>query len=144
MELMILFIASRYGASIDEPVQQRYGEKTFQYYASLGKNTESLSYRNLYLYGPAFEMLVVAIQKTFHWIDPYTIRHSIQGLTGLLGGIVLFNLLLLVNIPRLYSFFGSLLLILNPYWLGHSFINSKDIPFATFFLFSIYSFFKFL
>ena len=88
-------------------------------------------FSNLRFYGPGFELLSALIYRP--WPDlAYLLRHVLSALAGLL------------TIPALYRIgrhFGSAwigllagaALLLMPRFYGHAFINSKDIPFACLF-----------
>lgn len=62
------------------------------------------------------------------------LNHLNAAFFGFLG-ILITGILGLMLGGRKLMFFGAALLLLLPTWLGHSWMNSKDIPFATSYLF---------
>src|SRR5262245_18704315 len=85
--LLILAIATNgnYAISIDEPVQQRYGELILAYYSSGFTDRSLFAFENLYLYGGLFDVLATLIVRVLPF-DIYSIRHVLCALIGI-GGI---------------------------------------------------------
>jgi 4-amino-4-deoxy-L-arabinose transferase-like glycosyltransferase len=120
-----------YGITWDEDVQARYGEMALDYFLSGGQDNSANSYYNLKYYGALFESGCAAVYRLLG-SDPYLTRHLCIAITGLL------TLLAVVLFGRLHNsscvpLFAALALLLTPRFYGHSFNNSKDIPFACFF-----------
>ncbi|MCU1348638.1 MAG: hypothetical protein JWO56_1668, partial [Acidobacteria bacterium] len=117
---------AQYGITWDESIQSRYGELSLRYYATAGHDHSGEQLRNLRWYGPLFEMLPAAVYPPApEW--KYAIRHLFIVLTGfaaLLGAGVYCTLIGADPIA------GQLLLAFLPHFYGHSFNNSKDVPFA--------------
>jgi hypothetical protein len=129
-----------YGITWDEYVQNIYGNYTLNYYLSGGRDSSAVTYRNLSYYGPFFETITAMCIKIFPNY-PYEVRHAVIALCSAVT----------LLITGLYSkefkkksviIFAPLILLLMPRFYGHSFNNSKDIPFACFFICSIYSIIK--
>ena len=124
--VIAMLTVSHYGLTWDEGVQSRYGELVLRYYASRFADRSAIEFLNLQLYGPLFESSAAAVYRFFpeHEID---IRHALIAFTGFLtilgAG---------VACARLEGSGGlaSLALLMTPQFYGHSFNNSKDIPFA--------------
>src|SRR5579872_7276205 len=67
---LVAFTFGDYGISNDEGVQQRYGELIVRYYASGMTDQTVFHFKNLYLYGGLFDVVVVGLQKLLP-LDPY-------------------------------------------------------------------------
>lgn len=124
-----------YGVTGDEEVQKNYGDKALAYYESMGEDKSCLSYKNLYYYGAFFEVLTSAATKYLfsEKIDPYTVRHFINALFGVL--LILFTGRLAYKVSDSWkiAFWALLFCFLYPRLFGHAMNNPKDIPFACFF-----------
>jgi len=126
---------SDYGITWDENVQARYGEMALDYFLTGGENKSANSYYNLKYYGALFESGCAAIYRSLG-SDPYLTRHFCIAVMGLL------TLIAMVLFGRFYKgaclpLFAALALLMTPRFYGHSFNNSKDIPFACFFTWSM-------
>jgi hypothetical protein len=133
-----------YGISWDEPFQRAYGHAVYDY---VGKgDTRFLEGPNKY-YGPAYELLVVGLEKGLGLADSrsiYLMRHLI-GFLLFFAGVGVFYLLcrrLLGNWGA--ALLGSLLLALHPRVFAHSFYNPKDLPVMVMFIVSMYTLVRFL
>lgn len=145
--LFMPILSFDYGISGDEDVQHNYGEKLVDYYLTLGEDQSALEYKNLYLYGGLFETLASGAARAFNPLFEtnyeYEIRHVLNALVGCLA-------LLIVGLFGKYlggwrgGLLALLLLALSPRFFGHSMNNPKDIPFAAFYIMSLYFMIKFL
>jgi 4-amino-4-deoxy-L-arabinose transferase-like glycosyltransferase len=117
-----------YGVTWDEPRHQRYGELVLGYYRSLGADRAFLDYFDLYLYGPAFDLLVAALQQVLP-MATYGARHLVTAGVGLLGIAATWRLARRLAGPRA-GFLALVLLAAAPDWYGHLYHNPKDVPFA--------------
>ena len=134
---IILLTFRDYGASWDEPSAAYYGELVLSYFTSgfqdLRANAQEY-YRN---YGAAFELLSASLyQFAPEW--KYDIRHFLAALAGLGGVAGLMRFAGLFRDPWL-PIFAGLALALLPRYYGHAFINAKDIPFACFFAWGMFT-----
>ncbi len=138
--LPVMVLLSRdFGISWDEGQLNAYGELLFSFYTNGFDLHPILSYYNVAQYGGVVELLAACAQKVFSGTDPFVVRHALVACFGWLG-LVFAGLLG----KRLFGVWGGilsiLLLVLSPRYLAHSMINSKDLPFAVFYLGSIYAF----
>jgi hypothetical protein len=117
-----------YGITWDEDLQARYGEMSLDYFLSGGRDTSYKEHYNLRYYGALFETVCAAIYRSTGF-DPYATRHFCIALTGLLTVVAV---MLLARRWRGWEVvvFAGLALLMMPRFYGHSFNNSKDIPFA--------------
>jgi hypothetical protein len=141
--ILVLSTYQSYGISWDEPVQHGYAVEALRYYGSLFQDKAVLSAKyNAYYYGAFFEVL----SELFHYVIPvgiYESRHLFYALTGLLGILGCWKLVRFLVNPAA-AFWTAVLLALYPSYYGHMFINSKDIPFAVFYIWSLYYLVRFL
>jgi hypothetical protein len=124
--VVALLTFRQYGATWDEPVQSRYGELALRYFATAGGDQRADTFLNLKWYGPFFEMVPAAVYR-YAPSHKYEIRHLFIALTavGAVAGAGAYAALLGIE-----PLFGQLALLFIPQFYGHSFNNSKDIPFA--------------
>lgn len=134
-----------YGISWDEPACRRAGIVASRYITDGDQSL--LSYRDRF-YGTAFETFLVLAEKL---LPPHADSRSVFMLRHLLifllfySAVFVFYLLVTRAFPsRLYGLLGCLFLVLHPRIFAHSFYNSKDLPFLSLFIMSIYTLVRFL
>lgn len=131
-----------YGMSWDEPAQHFYGSHIANFFGTLFKDRSALSYADLYLYGGFYEFIVRVIAKIFGeftgWFTVYEVRHLVTAVLGLFAALGAGNLAKTLSGSDRARFFTVAFLILNPVFYGHTFMNTKDIPFAAFYIWAIY------
>ncbi len=135
--LMVVCVADDFGISWDESVQAEYAERVWNYFATGGQDRACNEYLDLKYYGPTVDLAAVALYRHFP-ADKFTIRHLASALLGLLTLVPLYGLARLVGRPWLGVIAGIALLLL-PRFVGHAFVNSKDIPFACLFAWSMWA-----
>ena len=141
-------ISFDYGISWDESYQDEYGEFVYRYFRSGFTDRSALHFDELHrwprlgrglslqLYGALFEVLCSIAEK----VSPFTrydTRHLLNSVVGWLGMFYAARIGGLLMGPRA-SFLTLLLLLLSPHYFGHCMNNSKDIPFATGYVASLY------
>jgi hypothetical protein len=120
-----------YGATWDERFQQELGRDAAAWFASGGGDTRALSGGspgNLHLYGAAFE-IVAELAAAALPFDPLETRHLVNALVALVG-VAGTALLTRRMAGSRAAFLAAALLLSTPFWWGHGFANSKDVPFA--------------
>lgn len=131
-----------YGMSWDEQTQRNYGRIVFEYV--FGDGTELLTYHDRQ-YGPVIEFILYAAQRAAGLMessDIYPLRHLLTYLLFVAGIGGLFLAARADKNSRLSVFVGCLFLVLSPRIFADAFYNSKDIPFLSLYLLSIYTLFK--
>ena len=131
-----------YGISVDEPAQRRLAIFTADYI--VGKNDYLLQAHDRN-YGVAFEMLLLFIERILVLEDSrsiYLIRHLLTHFFFLIGGLVCYFLAYRLFNNRLLAIFAMLLFLLHPRMYAHSFFNSKDIPFLSMFMVTLFLIFR--
>ena len=125
--------AHLYGISVDEPLQQSYGESVLAWYRTLGKDTSFLTAfpTNDYMpeHGGVFDAGIAALQALFSGADPWLVRHLATGLFGLLG-VVAIALCGYELGGGWVAFAAALGLWLYPRYYGAIYNNPKDVPAA--------------
>ena len=144
--LVVLGVAVHrdYGLSWDEPFQAAYGHQVFAYVfqgdAGLFQGT------NKY-YGPAFELVLVGVEKMAGITDLQTVyfmRHLLTFLLFAAGVYFFYRLNVRIFASRILGLLGALFLVLSPRIFAHAFYNPKDVPFLAVFVISIYTLVRYL
>jgi len=133
-----------YGIAWDEPSQQEIGQLNYEYL--IGESDSLASYHDRF-YGAAFEMPLYFLQKAFGITKTaaiYNFRHLITHLTFLIGVAFFFALVYKIFQNFNTALLGSIMLYIHPRIFAHSFFNSKDIVFMSFFIIGLYSLFLLL
>ena len=132
------------GMNADDKMQNEYEQKLMDYYGTFGKDTAALYLpkTDMHMYGGIYEITSGVANKAIGTSDPnnltyHTVRHIFNALFGFLA--MLFTALLAKQIAGWRAGLLALVFIyLSPRFLGHSFMNPKDIPFAAGYIVSIY------
>ena len=132
-------MSKRAGNSGDEDgFQVPQGQNVINYYKTDGKDTTCLNYKDvMQYYGSSFDVVTEYINSTFHIEDISKSRHICNSLLGWMAIVAVGLIAYLVGGARA-GVFALLLMFLSPRFLGHSFNNPKDIPFAAGVIWSIY------
>jgi hypothetical protein len=143
--LFVLILATfrQYGIAWDELWHVNYGQAVLDYY--LGRlrgapDLTAISYRNLYLYGGAFDLLATVFVRLFERltaVGSIELRHLVTALVGLLGIAGAWACARRLA-GEAAAFWTALFLALTPVYYGHMFFNPKDIPFAAGYIWSLY------
>ncbi|MBT3602222.1 MAG: tetratricopeptide repeat protein [Candidatus Latescibacteria bacterium] len=134
--IIVLLTFSEYGITTDEPLHVTYGEHIAQWYGSLFRDHTVFTASNLWLYGGFFDTVIYVLKHVVP-MDVYELRHLMCALLGVLGVLGAYKIGALIGGPRA-GFLAALFLILTPRYYGHVFNNTKDIPFAVGYLWSLY------
>ena len=142
-----LFLVRDFGVSYDEPDYYLYAQNSVDAYGSFFAlaYTPSFGPNDLPNYGPAFiifpELVLRFLRVIFRDVFAPDIWHFSYFVLFQLGGLCLY--LLARRWFQSWSAWGVLLLYTSqPLLWGHAFINPKDIPFLSFFLFTLWSGFR--
>jgi hypothetical protein len=132
--------APAYGFAWDEYEQRHIGEVCYNYIFSGDLFYFEYNARD---HGAIFELFLFIIEKTIGITenrDIYLMRHVISHLFFLIGALYFYKLIFLIYKNKVLSLLGFLLLVVHPTIYGHSFFNSKDIPFLSLFIICFYQF----
>ncbi|OGC50570.1 hypothetical protein A2716_05195 [candidate division WWE3 bacterium RIFCSPHIGHO2_01_FULL_40_23] len=138
-----VFVYRDYGVPWDEKIQQEYGVEVFNHVFLRDKKPLDKIDK---FYGPVFEVFLVGAQKIFNLSDSreiYFSRHFLTFMTQY-AGVLFFFLLLRKRFGTWLSLLGSAVLVLTPRLFAHSFYNSKDMVFLSFFIINVYFVLQFL
>jgi hypothetical protein len=145
--LFILFIVTGlliykdYGLSWDENMQ-RFNNGYVNYNFIVNEDYKSLKEGHEKYHGPAFELLLIAIERISNLTndgDIFRLRHLINFLFFCIG-ILFFYIIVYKQFKSVFiATIGTAMLILSPRIFADAFYNSKDIPFLVMTVLSIYS-----
>ena len=139
-----LAVLDDYGVHADEFIQIRNAETNLRYLADgdIDAFTSGLWVDSDKFYGMAFEAPLLLIERAFGIDDaPRAVnlsRHLHSSLLYLIGGLFAYLLALRLFGSRLLALFAMGFFLLHPRIYGHSFFNSKDIPFLAMFIVALF------
>ena len=131
----IISLYDDYGITWDESVQSKYGELVVSYFRSGFTDTRCNEFLNLRFYSPLFEAICALLYAPVQDLK-FEVRHACIAVTAVLTIPGLVKFARLFRDP-LVAVFSSLALLMLPRFVGHSFNNSKDIPFACLFVWAM-------
>jgi hypothetical protein len=136
-----LFITPDYGVNWDDPVQrERIGISNWDFITHT--NSGNLVNGADKYHGPAFEILLIAVEKTLHLTDMHDImlsRHYAVFVFSVSVLIVFFLFCRRLFDSSLLGLLGMALLLLTPRIFAESFYNPKDIVFMGAMVWAMYS-----
>jgi len=136
LSVVVLLTFRNYGVSWDEGLQDGMGESVLRFFTSQFQDKSALDMGDLNNYGGFFE-LIGAIAARVLPFGLYESRHLLIAVCGVLGILAAWKIGRFLSGPGA-AFWAATLLALYPPYYGHMFMNSKDIPFATFYAWSMY------
>lgn len=133
---VVLIVFRDFGITWDEDWQKIYGDMLLSYYLSGFHDVSAFYFENLYYYGGLFD-LVASFANTLSPLGVFETRHLMGGVVGVLG---------LAGTWRTARYLGGdragllalVLLAITPGYVGHSFFNPKDGPFASGMIWCLY------
>ncbi len=136
-----LSIYKDYGLSWDENSQwKNIGYVNVDFISH--HNSDALLNSGDKYHGPAFEIVLIGIEKLFKLSDSRTIflmRHFVTFLIFFISTIFFYLLALKIFKDKTLVLIGTLFYVLSPHIFAHAFYNSKDSVFLSFFTISIYT-----
>ena len=117
-----------YGLGWDDYTHAEYADLLLKMYASGFKNTDALSFANLYMYGGGFDMAAALLHKIIP-LELFETRRLLGAIVGVIGLAASWRVARRIGGP-LAGLAALLLLALCPSFYGHMFMNPKDAPFA--------------
>jgi tetratricopeptide (TPR) repeat protein len=133
------------GISGDEYLHLRHSYYVVNYYKTLGQDRSCMHTPKTFLkyYGQSYDNFATLISEIFGIEDIFTLRHILNAIAGWL--IVLFTWLTAKYLSnKRTAMIAVVLLLISPRFIGHSFNNLKDIPFALGFIASLFFLLKYL
>lgn len=123
------------GINADDEYQDDYSNKLVSYYTTFGKDTSALNIPrgNMHWYGGFFDLTTGLVNKALGY-DEYdtgyhNVRHIFNAMLGVLA-MVFVGLTASAIAGWRAGILALFFIFLSPRFLGHSFMNPKDIPFA--------------
>lgn len=144
--IVLLSTFRHYGIGWDESVHHEYGRLIAKFYLSGFTDDSSKYFSDLIYYGGFFEVWmgfidILVNKKSF---PIWEVRHLTTGVFGLFGLWGAYLLVLRVFKSQRTAFLTLILLLTHPILYGHLLINSKDIPFLTGYVWSVFYLLKIL
>ncbi len=130
-----------YGFTLDEENYRKVGYAAFNYVFGDADELTGYHLGHEIYYGVAFELPLVAAERLLGLEDPrgvYLLRRLLTHLFFLAGGFFAWLLAYRLFGNRLVALFAMLVFLLHPRVYGHSFPNSRDVPFLCMFMVSLY------
>jgi len=120
-----------YGMGWDEPAQRGPGELSYNYIMTGNKDLFIKPSDN---HGAGFELLLIFIEKGAKMTDPkaiYEMRHIVTHVFFLISVFCGYVLVLKLIKNKYLASLAFIMLAFAPRIYGHSFVNSKDLPFLS-------------
>ena len=142
--VIIVILSLSASISGDEDIHLLYGDRIINFFTSFGSD---MSYKEDvrgpdYAYNFTFDAFIELGLRATGYEDPHQFRHIINALTGWLVALISAFIA-----KRYFGLTSAVLtfifLLISPKFLGHSFNNPKDIPFAFGYILGLYSIFRF-
>lgn len=144
--ISMIFASQDAGISGDEFFHTEHAEHVFNFYKTGGQDTLATTVtesNNLPLYGQLIDNIAHGIGLLFNVEDYMALRHGLNSIVGFIA--ILFVGLFVKRVGGWRAgVFSLILMLVSPRFIGHSFNNLKDIPFAAASMMSIYYIVKFL
>ncbi|MGH0033015.1 MAG: hypothetical protein ACQGVC_24765 [Myxococcota bacterium] len=123
------FTVSAYGYNIDESFQAQHGRDLYDWYAGGRAAPFASDIAVMNHYGGFFELPAEAAAR---WLpfDATLTRHAVTALFALAGVAGAYGLAATLH-SRAAGFLAVVFLLATPRFLGHAFVNPKDVPFAS-------------
>ena len=137
--LVGIAVLDDYGMSWDEWTQKRLTEANLSYILGIHDDLR-LKQQDKYD-GVAVELPLLWVERTLGLEDTrsiYLSRHLLTHLFFLLAGVFCYLLALRLFNHRLLALFAMLLFLLHPRLYAHSFFNTKDLPFLSMFMITLF------
>lgn len=145
--LLMILISQRTGINADDQFQNKYEQQLMTYYGlgdkEFPEDDNAVNNKTgMHLYGGVFEVVSGVLNATIGDSSPdskryHQIRHFVNALFGFFG--MFFLALLAKEMAGWRAGILALIMIaLSPRFLGHSFMNPKDIPFACGYIMAVY------
>ena len=135
-----LAVLDDYGVSHDERRQREIAVANARYATGDRDALYGLGKAD-HLYGIAFEAPLLLVERAFRLGDSrgvHLTRHLLTHLFFLTGGLFAYLLARRLFGARTLALFAMLFFLLHPRLYGHSFFNSKDIPFLALFMVALF------
>lgn len=144
--LIVMIFASRdAGTSCDEMLHYGQSEKVYNYFSTGGEDKSALELNDLNLryYGQSYDNIATFASKWLGVKDVFAFRKLMSVFMGWLT-IIITALFARWLRNYLTAIFVLLLFAVSPFFIGHSYNNLKDIPFAFAYIAGIWMIIRFI
>lgn len=134
----------RYGISWDEPMQRDMGNLCYDYVT--GRSDSLFQIQNKY-HNATWEFINVLPERLLGLKDMgdiYYSRHLLNFLVFWLASVYFYRLAVRIFRHKGWALLAVVMLYLTPRIVAHAFYNSKDLPFLSFFVLSVYAGYRFI
>ncbi|RYX98598.1 MAG: hypothetical protein EON84_03525 [Bradyrhizobiaceae bacterium] len=128
VSIIASFTFRDYGLGWDDYTHAEYADLLLKMFGSGFRNTDALSFANLYMYGGGFDMVAALLHKVIP-LELFETRRLLGAIVGIIGLAVTWRVSRRIAGP-VAGLVTLLLLALCPTFYGHMFMNPKDAPFA--------------
>jgi len=118
-----------YGMTVDEPVQNRYGNRLLRWYRTLGADRAAVEQNDTGYYGGLFELAAKGAERLSP-LGLYETRHLVNALFGFTGVLAVFWMGRRLAGPA-GGLLATVMIAATPSFYGQCFNNPKDLPFAS-------------
>jgi len=139
MLLVGLLNFREYGISWDEPMQRDMGNLCYDYVT--GRSNELFNIQNKY-HNATWEFIDVLPERLLgltSYRDIYYSRHLLNFLAFWIASVFFYRMGILLFRHRGWALLAVVMLYVSPRIFAHAFYNSKDLPFLSFFIISVYA-----
>ena len=139
--LVGIAVVDDYGVSPDTPGQRILADKTLAFIVGAADRLDGFAVEHDRYYGIAFELPLLLLERGLGLEDARSIhllRHLVTHAFFLVGGWCCSLLVYRLTHSRAVALFALLVFVLQPRLYAHSFFNSKDMPFLSMFVVTLY------
>ena len=139
--LVGIAVVDDYGVSFDAQVQRQITDRNLAYITGDADRLDGFSVESDRYYGVAFELPLLLLERGLGLEDSrsiYLLRHLVTHAFFLFGGLCCSLLVYRLSHSRAAALFALLVFVLQPRLYAHSFFNSKDLPFLSMFMVTLY------
>lgn len=139
-----------YGTYIDEFTNYAFGLRWYEHVTHVITGTPApaaVLTEHDAIHGPAFELVLAALEKAAHVQDPRQIvffRHYVVWSTFYLSALCFYFVARALFRNRGLALLSTIFLVLQPRIFSHAFYDSVDLPFLSFYIFSLATLFRYL
>ena len=134
-------IVDDYGTGVDTRQQRLTASRNLAFIMGDAARLGGFDIKHDRYYGVAFELPLLLFERGVGWKDTrsiYLLRHLVTHGFFLVGGLCCSLLVYRLTRSRTVALFALLLFVLQPRLYAHSFFNSKDLPFLSMFMVTLY------
>ena len=139
--LVGVVVVDDYGAGHDTPIQRHIAARNLAFITGAADRLDGFAGESDRYYGVAFELPLLLLERGLGLEDSrriYLMRHLVTHAFFLVGGLCCSLLVYRLTRSRGVALFALLLFVVQPRLYAHSFFNSKNLPFLSMFMVTLY------